>query len=91
MRTEILKMLMYCVPFIKHLIFNESTIKDTVKTNRAIVILVVLFIASSMLTISVTTLWTKARVAPTHVSTVKTDCADLYDIQGLRKLMEEEK
>ena len=89
MRAEILKMLMYCVPFIRHLIFNEATIKDTVKANRTMVIMVVLFIASSLLTLSVTTLWTKARVAPAPV--VKTECADVYDIQGLRKLLEEEK
>lgn len=85
MRSDLLRVLMYCVPFLKHLIFNEATVRDTLKNNKITVTFVVLFAVLSMLTLSVNTLWARA------AHRKATPCVEVYDPTELRKLIEDDK
>lgn len=85
MRSDLFRMLAYCIPFLKHLIFNESSVRDTLKTNKLTVAFVILFSLSCLLTLSVNTLWARA----SHRTV--TACVEAYNSSELRRLIEDEK
>lgn len=85
MRSDIFRILTYCIPFLRHLIFNESSVRETLKTNKLTVAFVVLFSVLSLLTLSVNTLWARAN------KKAQTPCVETYAPNELRKLFEDEK